>query len=556
MKRAALPIRIALPLLVTLGACSLRAPRVESTPCSNTSQCDRPSVCFLGECRGHSAALTLVAAEVRPPTNSPLAAAQVAGIDLHKSVVHDFPLAQPFAATGTVTQAQDAAAAPSVVPNALVTFTDHAPVIADRVQQVSVRTDASGAFDAGLPPGAWDVLVNPAAPLLPPYRPAAPLQTAAPKLDLVLPRVNSLVTFQAALTADGGVLAGADVTAVDATGNALSAPATVQLDGGFLLYLPPNTILPPNPTAFFLQVGPPPADIDGGSAAAALSPLPSYDPLPPPTTPAVDVELTAVATLQGKVLDASGAPLAFARVYARSDNLRWSLSRSTVSLADGSYALPLRAGDYLVEAAPISSLDGPAVSGEQPVISLPPAGARLDLTCPTKVRAYGRVVRADGSAVSANYQVTATRAADHLLTARTVDTVPTNTSGLWFFTADPGRYRIEVIPPAGTGLPRKVVQIELAAPAGNLQVVLPEIAISPPLTVGGTVCAPASPAIANATACDPRINPPVANATVSFYALDADGHSVLLGSAPTDSQGRYQAVLPDAVQPGAAAAVP
>ena len=404
----------------------------------------------------------------------------------------------------------------------------------------------SGAFNARLPPGAWDVLVNPAAPL-PPHRPA-PLQTAAPALDLVLPRVNSLVTFQAALTADGGVLAGADVTAVDATGNALSAPATVQLDGGFSLYLPPNT------TAYYLQVSPPPADFDGGYAATALSPLPSYDHLPP-TTPAVDVVLPAVATLQGKVLDASGAPLSGARVYARSDNMPWSLSRSTVSLADGSYALPLRAGDYLVEAAPLSSPDGPAVSGEQRV-SLAPAGALLNLTCPTKIRAYGRVVRADGSAVSANYQVTATRAADPLLTARTADTVPTNTSGLWFITADPGRYRIEVIPPAGTGLPRKVVQIELAAPAGNFQVVLPEIAISPPRTVGGTVCAPASPPIANATACDPRINPPVANATVSFYALDADGHSVLLGSAPTDSQGRSQAVLPDAVQPGAAAAVP
>ena len=545
MKRA---IRLALPLLVALCACSLRAPRVESTPCSNTSQCDRPAVCFLGECRGHSAKLTLVAAEVQPPTNSPLAAAQSTGIDLSKSVVHDFLLAQPFAAAGTVTQAQDAAAAPSVVPNVLVTFTDHAPVIADRVQQISVRTEASGAYHAPLPPGAWDVLVDLAAPL-PPYRPSAPLQTAAPALDLVLPRVGSLVQFQAALTADGGVLAGADVTAVDATGNALSAPAAVQLDGGFSLYLPPNT------TAYYLQVSPPPADFDGGSAATALSPLPSYDHLPP-TTPAIDVVLPAVATLQGKVLDASGAPLSGARVYARSDNMPWSLSRSTVSLADGSYALPLRAGDYLVEAAPVSSPDGPAVSGEQPV-NLPPAGAPpLNLTCPTKVRAYGRVVRADGSAVSANYQVTATRAADHLLTARTADTVPTNTSGLWFITADPGRYRIEVIPPAGTGLPRKVVQIELAAPAGNLQVVLPEIAISPPLTVGGTVCAPASPPVANASACAPGVNPPVANATVSFYALDADGHSVLLGSAPTDAQGRYQAVLPDAAQPGVAAAVP
>lgn len=531
----------ALPLFLALCACSLRAPRVESLPCSSTAQCDRPAVCFLGECRGHSSALTLVTAEIRPSNDSPLGVAQVAGLDLHQSLVHDFPLTQAFLASGTVTQAQDAAAAPAVVPNALVTFTDHAPVIADRTGQILVQTNASGAFNTRLPQGTWDVLVNPPAPL-PPYR-AAPLQTSAPALYLVLPRVGSLVQFQAALTADGGVVAGADVTAVDATGNALSAPAAVQADGGFSLYLPPDT------TAYFLQVGPAPADLDGGTAP--LAPLPNYDHLQP-TTPNVEVALSAVATLRGKVLDGSGAPVAGARVYARSDGTPWTLSRSTVSGADGSYSLALRAGDYLVEAAPISSPDGPAVSGEQPA-SLPPAGATVDLTCPAKVRGYGRIARPDGSAVSANYQITATRLADHLLTARLADTIATNAAGIWYLTADPGRYRLEVVPPADTGLPRKVVQFELGKASGNDLVQLPEIALSPPLTAGGTVCGPSNPPVANATVCGSQ-NPPVANATVSFYALDANGHSVLLGSAPTDAQGRYKAVLPDVAQPGVAAA--
>jgi hypothetical protein len=45
---------------------------------------------------------------------------------------------------------------------------------------------------------------------------------------------------------------------------------------------------------------------------------------------------------------------------------------------------------------------------------------------------------------------------------------------------------------------------------------------------------------------------PVANATVSFFALDANGNGVLLGSAPTDAKGQYQAILPDVAQPGAA----
>ena len=541
----------ALPLLCALSACSLRAPRVETTPCSSTAQCDRPAVCFLGECRGHSSALTLVAAEVRPANNSALGIVQVSGIDLHQSVVRDFVLVPTVVVSGSVTQAQDAAIAPSVVPNALVTFTDHAPSIPDRVQEVLARSDPGGAFPTNtqLPQGAWNVLVNPPAQSqLPPYRPATPLLTSTPALDLVLPRVGSLVLFRAALTADGGVLSGADVTAVDATGNALSAPAAVQADGGFSLYLPPNTPLPPNATNYYLQIGPPPPDLDGGLSMTTLAPLPNYDQLPP-TTPAVDVTLTAVATLQGKVTDGSGASISGARVYARSDGMPWSLSRSTSTLADGSYSLSLRAGDYLVEAAPAASPDGPAVSGEQ-MANLPPAGAVLNLTCPAKVHGYGLIVRPDGSAVGANFQITATRLADRLLTARIAYSTPTDSAGIWRITADPGRYRVEVVPAADTGRPRQVVQIELAA--SSLEVQLPQIAISPALLVGGTVCGPSSPPVASATACGLK-NPPVANATVSFYGLDANHHSVLLGSAPTDAKGIYQAVLPDVAQPGAAA---
>jgi len=536
-------VKRALPLLVALSACSLRAPRVETTPCSSTAQCDRPAVCFLGECRGHSSALTLVAAEVRPANDSTLGVVQVSGIDLRQSVVHDFVLVPAVVVSGSVTQAQDAAAAPSVVPNALVTFSDQTPAIPDRVQEVVAITDASGAFNnTRLPQGSWNVLVNPPAPL-PPYRSALPLQTSPLSLGLVLPQVTSLVQYRAALTADGGVLAGADVTAVDAAGNALSASAAVQSDGGFLLYLPPNT------TNYYLQVGPPPTDVDGGVAAPTLAPLPNYDHLPP-TTPAVDVVLTAVATLQGKVTDGSGTPISGARVYARSDQMPWSLSRSTNTLADGSYSLSLRAGDYLVEAAPLASPDGPAVSGEQ-MTSLLPGGGTLNLTCPAKIQGYGLIVRSsDNSAVGANFQITATRVADHLLTARIAYSKATNTAGIWYITADPGRYRVEVVPAADTALPRKVVQIEIP-PLANTLVQLPPITISPPLLVGGTVCGPSSPPVANATGCGTR-NPPVANATVSFYALDANGHSVLLGSAPTDLKGRYQAILPDVAQPGAA----
>jgi hypothetical protein len=542
-------VKHALPLLAALCACSLRAPRVDSTPCSATTQCNRPSVCFLGECRGHSSALTIVEAEIQPPNNSPLGVAQMGGIDLHLSVVHDFVLVPTVAASGSVTQAQGGGAV--AVAGALVTFTDHAPAIPDRVQQNVSRSDSSGAFGMRLSQGLWDVLVQPPTspptpPPLPPFRPPQPLDTKAPTLALLLPPTSALVPFQAALTADGGVLAGVNVTAIDSAGNALSATAAVQADGGFALYLPPDA------GAFSLQVGPPPSDIDGGPnpAAAALDPFPNYDRLQP-TTPSVDVSLQRglppVATLQGKVLDAAGAPVAAAHVYARStDAMPWSLSRLASTAADGSYTLSLRAGDYWVEAAPAVAIDGPAVSGDPALpVSVPAAGLTLSaLVCPPKVRGFGLIVRPGGGGVSANYQITATRLADHLLTARTAYTTATDSAGIWHITADPGRYRLEVVPTADSGLPRKVVQIELLPQTTTAEILLPQIAISPPLVVGGTVYSPAP--------AGSSVKPVVANATVSFYALDLSGHAILLASAPTKADGSYTAILPDVAQPGAA----
>ena len=525
----------ALALLLMTSACLLRTPRVETTPCSNSLQCDHDAVCFLGECRPHSKALTVVTAEIQPVNDSSLGVLQVGGIDLSQSVVHDFQLVPPLSQAGSVTQAQNGGAAPVPVPGAIVSFTDRQPVISDRVEQVVVQTDNGGGFSARLPQGVWDVLVQPPAPL-PPYRPSLPLSTTAPALTFVLPAVGTLTPFQAALTGSGTPLAGADVSAVDASGNPLSAPATVQADGGYSLYLPPAT------PAKYLQVGPP-TESNGGALAPSLNPLPNYDRWPAASV--VDVPLPPLATLSGVVTDSAGAPVAGARVYARSDGMAWSLARSTSTASDGSYALILRAGDYVVEAAPIPGQNAPGVSGEK-TISVAASGATLPLVCPPRLHGYGLIVRPDGSAVGGNFQVTATRLADRLITTRTAYTTPTDSGGIWHISADPGRYRVEVVPPADTGLPRKIIQMELPAPSNAFEVPLQQIVLSPPLLVGGKVHG-APPG---------GIDQPVPNATVSFYALDADGHGILLGSAATDSKGLYKAILPDVATPGAASLEP
>ena len=523
MKRAA--------LLFALCACSLRNPRVDVQPCSSSRQCDQNAVCFLGECRPHSSALSLVTVEVRPPNDSMLGTLQVGGIDLQQSAVKDFTLLAPLAGSGTVVQTQDANAGTAPVPDALVTFTEHDPPIADRIEQVSARTDPGGSYTARLPQGLWDILVQPPAPL-PPYRPSSPLSTAAPQLNLTLPSVNSLVHVQnALLIVDGGPIPGADVTAVDSAGTPLSAPSLSQADGGFSLLLPPGT------SGYYLQVGPPP-DADGGT------PLPNYDLLP--STSPVSVDLPLIATLQGTVVDSMDAGVAAARVYARHEGVPWTLARSTTADSNGAYSLTLRAGDYEVEAAPPATIDAPAVSPEGAVVLSAAAPTTLNLICPPKVRGFGLIIRSDGAPVGANYQITATRLADKLLTTRAAFSIPTTADGIWHITADPGRYRVEIVPTADSGLPRKIVQLDLPGGTGPGEFQLPTIALSPPLLVGGTVC------FGTSNCQQATTSQRVTNATVSFFALDANGHGVLLGSGPTDTSGHYKVVLPDVAQPGVA----
>jgi hypothetical protein len=447
-------------------------------------------------------------------------------------VLQDFKLLPPLTVAGSVQQALDADAGVGPVDGgAQVTFSEHAPAIPDRVDQVLVHTDAAGSFSARLPPCTWDTLVQAAAPL-PPFR-SGPFSTDVPAMTLVLPAVSALVKVQGAVTAGGQPLAGANVTAVDDAGTPLSSPATAQADGGYQLYLPPAT------TIYLLQVGPPPQDLDGGSAAAPLDPLPNYDHLQP--APTIDVALPPVAKLQGRILDSLGAPIPSARIDARSDGMPWSLSRSTTAGPDGSYVLSLRAGNFVVEAAPSVSPDAPGVSGEK-MVSVSASGTTQDFVCLPKVRAFGLIMTSNGVTVGTNFQVTATRIADKLLTARTAFTTPTDAAGLWHVIADPGLYRVEIVPPPDTGLPRKIVQIDLNG-TDPREVPLPPIVISPPLEIVGTVHG--APPLG--------VDGPVAGATVSFFSLDASGtQSLFLGSALTDAQGRYRAIVPDVAQPGTA----
>jgi hypothetical protein len=542
MKRAA-------AVLILLCSCSLRAPRSDVSSCSSDQQCNAATansgsgnapvgtganVCFLGECRGHSADLALVSVEVRPTNDSPFAVTQVANLDLRQSVVQNLVLTRLFTTTGVVTQQQDLGDA-SAVPNASVTFISHAPAIADRKQQIATHANGAGVFAVNLPGGRWDLLIQPPLPL-PPFRPAQVFTTGGALPPMVLPSVGSLVRVQGAVSAGGADLSGATLTAIDATGQSISAPAQVASDNTYSLFLPPAT------TTYFLEVGPP-ATPSGTAGPAVVETLPNYDQIPGATN--VVLPLPDVATLSGTVVDSSGAALASVPVYARStDDEPWTLARSAITDSNGAFSLVLRGGTYTVEAAPPASPGSPAISPVQKVVVPLQAaadggvaqGGGIRLVCPSKLHRTGLVLTADGSPAGANYQVTATRLGDPLLTTRSATSTATATGGTFELTGDPGIYRLEITPPLSAGLPRRIVQVTLDP---NGPGTLPTVQIDAPLTVVGTVHG--TPAGGS--------DRPVAGAMVNFFGLDSSGSSILLGSALTDQNGSYTCVLPDVANP-------
>ena len=96
------------------------------------------------------------------------------------------------------------------------------------------------------------------------------------------------------------------------------------------------------------------------------------------------------------------------------------------------------------------------------------------------------------------------------------------------------------MPPADVRLPRTVIGVALFATDAQDSAMEP-MRLSQPLPVGGVVTGRLSPGGPDAV---------VSNAMVSFFSLDSSNHSVLLGSARTDSMGHYDIVLPDVAQPG------
>jgi hypothetical protein len=529
-------------LCAWMAGCSLRAPRVTENTCNRDRDCGSGRVCFANECRSPASALGAVMVEVTAPTSSPYAPLQQS-LDLKTSAVATLSLSQPKRYEGTLLQDADANGAPAGVASAALEFHDAHPIIPGRAFSVSVQTDPSGAFAARLPPSVQTLRITPPPPL-PTFTSAVP-DGDSKGVVLHLPPPSQLASVSGTLKLSGLPLPFARVVPVDGAGQLEGAATVSDASGHF------NLVLPPAPVQYFLRIGDTP---DAATQAPARGPLPAFadDAFGLRTALAgaantLDVEvgpLPLPATLAGRVVDATSAPIAQARVTAASEGATgWVLTSSTLSAADGSFSLPLREGRYLVEALPSDDPAQPALSGVLEVTVSATATQPLVILCPPKVLAAGRVLRSGGTSLSAGAQVIATRLPDGLIGGRTASATATDKNGSFTLVGDPGLYRVEIIPTTESGEPRGLALIELsslAAALGNVQ--LDAIQLSPPLVVAGAVLGAGT-------------TTPVAGAAVDVFAVNGAGDAaVRIGSTVTDATGKYRLVLPDVSQPAAALA--
>jgi hypothetical protein len=436
--------------------------------------------------------------------------------------------------SGNVDQPVPGIAKPPALVQAGLVFTDTVAPIPGRGATVFTQSDAVGNFALTLAQSTWDVAVRPAG--LPPLLGAARVSTSVGALHLTFPAGSELTNVTGKIVSAGVAVPNVHVGAITSAGEPLGDSVDTDAAGAFALLVPKGPLGP-----FYVQVGPKPDVPD--STIPTFSPRFINAPNPPTTNlPVGNIDVGALpraTKVTGRVLDNTGTPLANASVHAVStDVAEWILSREVTTDAAGSYSMNLLEGHYIIEAVPDADPAQPALSGEVPVVL--PSTMPVDILCPPKAVGTGTVVRPDGRAAGDSFQIIATRLPDRLVTGRAGIATPTDASGTFRLIADPGRYRVEIVPPLDAALPRTFVTVEIkgSGTTSSPEAIGP-LYVAPPLHLFGTISRRSG-----AT--------PIAGAAVQFFALDSTrARAVLIGGGLTDANGAYHAVVADLPNPAA-----
>jgi hypothetical protein len=533
--------RLLVLMLAVLGAaCSPDEP--VPIGCSSNEQCSEGEVCFAGGCGNPGEGIVV---EVRP---NPQAGLHAQDFELKSlSGQQNIELADPSVLKGLVSQEREVDSPPSAYSGAVTFRVTGESLLIPGVERryTSTLTPENGGYQIPVGTGRYTITMTPTTADLPPLLREQVVESGQTVgLDFLLPSASTVTRLSGMVVRQGQVLVDADleVQAFDPFKRPLSQRVPVQRSTGlFSLALPPSAA---KTTNVLIQVTP---------AATAATPVLvpqkifSVNPSQPLTLSLAMGDYGVPVTIEGRLVDQTGQPIAEASVYVQGtvgDN-GFFHSQRTVTDAQGRFALlslpsPPDLPLTLYAVPPPRSRAG--VTSR--LIAVPRAGVQLpEVLCPDKRTVRGSLLMPDNGAPAAGVRVQVETVGDVPGWPRpTVSNDPvrlTDSEGRFELALDPGQYRLDFIPVEN--LPR-VSRLIIVRPSDSpntpgAEVELPAFSLNKASRVSGVI-----------TFGGERFKGQAAGrASIRFFRkVDVEGvpTSVLLAESLTDDSGNYAATLP------------